>query len=115
MRAVLVSVALSLISCVSEPPSTTPAAAGPVPMGILAICPVSGQATPTMPQEAISQNVSGTVVARVRIANGNVEDVAILSGPEVLHASIIAAMKKYKCLKKSVAVVSEQSFTFILE
>jgi len=106
---------LILASCASEAPHSVAPRVEPVTMKIGAICPPQGQTAPMLPRQAIEQKIGGTVVARARIANGSVEEVTILSGPEIFHAPTVAAMKKYKCLKRDDTVVSEQSFTFFAE
>ena len=37
------------------------------------------------------------VVASARIRDGTLEEITIVSGPEVFHDAVIAALKAYKC------------------
>ena len=74
----------------------------------------SNQVAPTLPLQAIRSGIEGTVRARARIKGGVVTEVTILSGPEVFHSAVIAAMKQYQCTASVDEVAAEQSFTFKL-
>ena len=51
---------------------------------------------PVYPQDAKEQHISGTVVMRARIDYaGNVADLEVVSGPEILRASALEAVKQW--------------------
>ena len=97
------------------PPAPAPAApsAPPRSASIGSICPT--QVQPEMPRRAIREGISGTVVARVRIANGVVQDVSIISGPRVFHEPVMAAIRQYKCAASSGELEATQEFVFKLD
>lgn len=70
---------------------------------------------PVMPLQAIAQKVTGVVVVRATILKGTVTDVKIMSGPEIFHEPVIAAMKQYRCNYSEVATEAHQEFAFKVE
>lgn len=81
-----------------------------VPIGIA--CPV--QVAPVVPHKALVEGTMGTVVAEVKITNGQVSGVKILSGPDVYRDPVVTAIKQYKCDER-VSAVSWQEFVFKIE
>lgn len=75
-----------------------------------AVC--STKAAPTMPPVAAMKQIPGEVVASARIRDGTLEAITIVSGPEVFHDAVIAALKAYKCPGASDGIVITQQFTF---
>lgn len=70
---------------------------------------------PAMPVQAIVERVEGVVRAKATILKGAVTDVKILSGPEIFHESVIAAMKQYKCSYLETSIEASQEFAFKVE
>ena len=70
---------------------------------------------PAMPREAMIQRVSGVVFAFATILRGIVTDVKIVSGPEIFHESVVAAMRQYKCTYSDTAIRVNQEFSFRTE
>lgn len=111
------------IAAVSEPPKVehrieapappAPVApAGPARQDIGIACPK--QVAPDMPRKALQEGTSGTVKAQIRVVNGTVAEVTILSGPKVFHAAVRNAMMQYQC-SASGEVVASQTFEFNVE
>lgn len=73
------------------------------------------QVVPQMPRLAIDNNIQGTVLARVLIVDGFVEDVVILSGPKVFHEVVRKAMTQYDCSALQATVIGRQEFVFAIE
>jgi hypothetical protein len=59
--------------------------------------------------------VSGVVKAQIRVVDGVVTDVTILSGPRVFHDVVTDAVKRYKCVVSPEEVVATQEFVFKLD
>jgi protein TonB len=94
-------------------PVPTPVSREPSKTDIAVACPK--QAKPTIPQQAIDEDVEGVVKAEIHIKGGKVVDVRILSGPRAYHASVKNAVSKYECNSSGDReVVATQSFTFKL-
>ena len=74
------------------------------------VCPT--QVPPTMSAQAVAMQATGVVRAKVTILRGAVTEVTIVSGPEIFHESVIAALKQYKCnyLDAPIEVIQEFSF-----
>ena len=77
------------------------------------ICPT--QEVPEMPRRAVRQGISGLVRAELRIVDGVVRDVAIVSGPRIFHEEVIKAATQYKCLPINYEVIATQEFVFKLD
>jgi hypothetical protein len=77
---------------------------------IESVCPK--QVAPEIPRRAIKDRVEGTVMAQIRLKDGVVGEVTILSGPGVFHDSVRAAIAKYECNQKPGEVVAQQTFNF---
>ena len=69
---------------------------------------------PVFPPIARRDGTTGTVVAKIKVINCNVE-VTIASGPRVFHNSIIRHIKQYKCIPYEEEQNFTQEFTFNLE
>ena len=80
---------------------------------IQSFCPK--QVAPEMPRRALREGVQGTVTAQIRLKDGVVGEVTILSGPEVFHDSVRAAIAKYECNQRPGEVVAQQTFTFKID
>ena len=104
---------LFLSACANQAPQTVQELPSGFKVQIGLICP--SQVPPIWPAQAVRERISGKVVAEAKISGGKVVDVTILSGPEVFREAVVTAMKKYKCVEKQEEVVSEQSFTFLIE
>jgi len=96
----------------APPPVATPEPAAPVRADIAIVCPK--QVRPSVPERAIDEGIEGTVKAQVRIRNGKVVDVRVLSGPKVYHAAVRNAMLAYECSAGENEVLATQDFTFKL-
>jgi len=77
------------------------------------VCP--SQVAPDMPRRAVREGVSGVVRAQIKIVNGAVADVTILSGPKVFHDEVTKAIRQYKCMAGNDEVVATQEFVFKLD
>ena len=77
------------------------------------ICP--SQVAPDMPRRAVREGVSGVVRAQIKIVNGTVAEVTILSGSRVFHDEVTKAIRQYKCLTGNDEVVATQEFVFKLD
>ena len=55
------------------------------------------------------------VRAQIKIVNGTVADVTVLSGPKVFHDEVTKAIRQYKCLAGNDEVVVTQEFVFKLD
>ena len=94
----------------SAPAPGTPRTGSPVLAAEL-VCP--RQVRPDMPALAIEEGIGGTVVARARVLHGRVDEVSIVSGPRVFHATVRRAMLRYRCEDlgdRAVTVTQEFSF-----
>lgn len=94
-------------------PPAPPAPAAPSRQDIGVVCPT--QVRPEIPAEALDRGISGKVQAQVRINDGAVKEVTILSGPRVYYAAVRAALQRYKCLSGDGDVLAVQEFNFKLE
>ena len=77
------------------------------------VCP--SQVAPDMPRRAVREGVSGVVRAQIKIVNGAVAEVSILSGPRVFHEEVTKAIRQYKCLAGNDEIVATQEFVFKLD
>ena len=77
------------------------------------VCP--SQVAPEMPRRAVREGVSGVVRAQIKIVNGAVAEVSILSGPRVFHEEVTKAIRQYKCLAGNDEIVATQEFVFKLD
>jgi len=77
------------------------------------LCP--NQVAPEMPRRAVREGVSGVVRAQIKLVNGGVSEVTIVSGPRVFHEEVIKAIKQYKCVASQDEVVATQEFVFKLD
>ena len=80
------------------------------------VCPK--QVKPEIPQKAINDGVEGTVRAEVRVRDGKIVEVKILSGPRPLHAAVRAAVARYECTSSGntdADIIATQDFNFKLE
>jgi protein TonB len=68
-----------------------------------------------MPRRAVREGVSGVVRAQIKIVNGAVAEVSILSGPRVFHEEVTKAIRQYKCLAGNDEIVATQEFVFKLD
>jgi len=80
---------------------------------IQSVCPK--QVAPEVPRRALREGVQGTVTAQIRLKDGVVGEVTIISGPEVFHDAVRAAIAKYECNQKPGEVVAQQTFTFKID
>jgi len=69
---------------------------------------------PEMPRRAIREGVSGVVRAQMKIVNGSVTEVKILSGPQVFHEAVAHAIRQYRCQSTSNEIIATEEFTFRL-
>ena len=76
-------------------------------------CPT--QVPPTVSARAFAQRAAGVVRATATVLKGAVTEVKIISGPEIFHESVIAALKQYKCSYSEVAFEVTQEFSFRME
>lgn len=95
------------------PPSPVQAAVGPKRAAIGVACPT--QVVPEMPRRALQDGTEGVVKAQILIKNGVVQEVTILSGPNVFHAAVRKAITQYKCVSDGPEVLATQEFSFKLE
>jgi protein TonB len=79
------------------------------------VCPK--QVRPEIPRRAIEDGIEGTVRTEVRVRDGKVVDVRIISGPRAYHAAVRSALALYECtgLGNGVETIATQDFTFKLE
>jgi uncharacterized protein len=70
---------------------------------------------PEMPRQAIVDKVEGVVRVKATIRKGVVTDVKVISGPEIFHESVIAALKQYKCSYSETVIEAVQEFAFKVE
>jgi periplasmic protein TonB len=108
------------IAAVSAPPKEPAVIAPPPPPKALTgrqdigvVCPT--QVPPTMPARAIRDGIEGVVKAQVTILNGEIKEVAILSGNRVFHSAVKEAMMQYKCKSIASEVTATQEFSFKIE
>ena len=95
------------------PPPAAPVAVGPKRTTIGVACPT--QVSPEMPRKALQDGTEGVVKAQIRIKDGVIQDVTVLSGPRVFHAAVKAAMMQYNCVTDGGEVVATQEFNFKVE
>ncbi len=95
------------------PPPPKPVAVGPKRTSIGVACPT--QVAPDMPRRAIRENIEGVVKAQIRVKNGVIQEVTILSGPNVFHEAVREAMMQYKCVSDASEVIATQEFSFKLD
>ncbi|MBU3898658.1 MAG: energy transducer TonB [Gammaproteobacteria bacterium] len=95
------------------PPPAAPVAVGPKRTTIGVACPT--QVAPEMPRKALQDGTEGVVKAQIRIKDGVIQDVTILSGPRVFHAAVKDAMMQYKCMTDGGEVIATQEFGFKVE
>ena len=95
------------------PPPDAPVATGPKRTTIGLACPT--QVPPEMPRKALQDGIEGVVKAQIRIKNGVIQDVTVLSGPRVFHTAVKAAMMQYKCVTNESDVIAVQEFNFRLD
>ena len=95
------------------PPPDAPVATGPKRTTIGLACPT--QVPPEMPRKALQDGIEGVVKAQIRIKNGVIQDVTVLSGPRVFHTAVKAAMMQYKCVTNESDVIAVQEFKFKVE
>jgi hypothetical protein len=69
---------------------------------------------PEYPGRAKRDGTSGTVVAKIKVVNCNI-DVTIAAGPRVFHDPVIKHIKQYKCVPFDEELVFTQEFTFNLD
>jgi protein TonB len=69
------------------------------------------QVAPDFPREAVRKGLSGTVKAKITILQGEITEIVILSGPEIFHQAVIAAIKQTNCPKET-SLTFTQDFTF---
>jgi len=74
------------------------------------VCP--SQVSPQFPQRAADDGLSGKVRAQIKVSNSSVQDIEILSGPRVFHASVKSAIMQYKCLPTEGIVTFIQDYDF---
>jgi len=99
---------------IAPPPPPPVAKPGPNRSDIGVACPT--QVPPAMPRKAIQDGTEGIVKAQIRIKDGVIEDVSIVSGPRVFYAAVKAAMMQYKCISDATGeVLATQEFNFKLE
>ncbi len=97
----------------APPPLAVQAVAGPKRAAIGVACPT--QVVPEMPRRALQDGTEGVVRAQILIKNGAVQEVTILSGPNVFHAAVKKAIAQYKCVSDGPEVLATQEFSFKLE
>jgi protein TonB len=97
------------------PAPPAPAPAPPAPKTIAVMCPT--QVPPEMPRRALQDGTTGVVKAQITLKNGAMQDVTILSGPRVFHASVKAAIMQYKCVSDNSGAesVATQEFNFKID
>lgn len=61
---------------------------------------------------SVPEGSRGTVTAEVQVAGGRVVQVLSLTGPEVFHAAVTAALNRYECDRLDRPVIATQTFTF---
>lgn len=96
---------------VIAPPALVAPPATPARIEIGVACP--HQVQPEMPSRAAREGISGVVRAQVRIREGVVREVTVLSGPGIFHSAVRDAVMQYRC--KAVAgaeVIAVQDFRF---
>ena len=117
-------VAAPIIEAAATPPPAPPPIAQPAAVAAPAspsvarvdmaiACPV--QVPPDMPRRALLDGAQGVVRAQIRIQDGIVQDVSILSGPRVFYAAVRSAMLQYKCTRTSGEVLATQDFNFKIQ
>jgi len=96
---------------IAPPPAAPKALTGRQDIGV--VCPT--QVPPSMPARAIRDGIEGVVKAQVTIINGEIKEVAILSGNRVFHSAVKEAMMQYKCKSIASEVTATQEFSFKIE
>lgn len=94
-------------------PPPPPAATGPKRTSIGLACPT--QVAPEMPRKAIQDGIEGVVKAQIHLKGGVIQEVTVLSGPRVFHATVKAAMMQYKCVTDGGDIIATQEFNFKIE
>ncbi len=97
----------------SVPTATNGEVSGAKKNDIRTLCPK--YAYPLFPRAAINANIAGTVIAEARIADGKVQSVRFISGPDVYYDSVRKAMLQYECVATVGDVYSTQEFRFQFE
>ena len=69
---------------------------------------------PEMPAAAVRDRLSGQVVAEMLIVEGKVTEIIKVSGPDVFHDAVIAALRRYECDRIDTPVIATQKFEFKL-
>ena len=90
------------------PPAAQPAAPGRAEIGI--VCPT--MVPPEMPRQALKENITGLVTAKITVVGGVVKDVTITSGNRVFQSAVRNAVMQYKCVGDA---VTTQEFNFKIE
>ncbi len=94
-------------------PAPSPVVTGPKRTHIGLVCP--RQVTPEMPRLALRAGIEGVVKAQIHVKGDRIVAVTILSGPDVFHAAVKAAMEQYTCRTNGDEVIATQEFNFKLE
>ena len=72
-----------------------------------------------MPRRALQDGTQGVVKAQIVLKGGAVQEVNILTGPRVFHATVKAAIMQYKCVADGAGAGAEvtvtQEFNFKLD
>ena len=63
-------------------------------------------------ERALAQGRRGVVKAQIVLKAGVVQEVTILSGPNVFHAAVKAAIMQYKCVADVAEATVTQEFNF---
>jgi protein TonB len=99
------------LAVIAPPPVAPKSLTGRQDIGV--VCPT--QVPPSMPARAIRDGIEGVVKAQVTIINGEIKEVAILSGNRVFHSVVKEAMMQYKCKSIASEVTATQEFSFKIE
>ena len=99
----------------APPGPAAPPPAPPAPKTIGVLCPT--QVAPEMPRRALQDGTQGVVKAQIVLKGGAVQEVNIVSGPRVFHATVKAAIMQYKCVADGAGaeVTVTQEFNFKLD
>jgi protein TonB len=68
--------------------------------------------TPRIPKKALIDGISGKVTARIKIADGRVREVQIVSPPSIFDDSVVSAISQYDCSPVQQEVIAVQEFDF---
>ena len=110
---VVASILFSLLAHSQETDVKTPPAAATPARPAKPKC--SHGQPPEMPKAALQKGISGTVVAEILITPGEANQVTILSGPPVYHASVRASMMSITCPGLTEPYRGTQEFKFKIE